>query len=49
MIVFAERLEGFTRGFARRTDRQREAHELVAVAPGGEARLADRSRLSADL
>ncbi len=43
--VFAERLDGVARKYARRTHRQREALEEVGFALGGEA----RSRLAADL
>lgn len=43
--IFAERLEGLARCYARRTDRQREALEEVGFALGGEA----GSRLAANL
>ncbi len=42
--IFAERLHGVARRYARRTDRQREALEQVGFALGGEA----GSRLAAD-
>lgn len=35
--IFAERLDGVARQYARRTDRQREALDLIAFALGGEA------------